>query len=330
MGNLDVCSTGQSGAAGRNALRVCIAIPTFRRPALLERLLGKLVELAPPAACDVEVLVLDNDTVPSVRELVERRSHDFPLKLSYAHVAEPGLSSVRNIALTRARDGFDFLAMIDDDEVPCREWLVELLRVQAATGADAVVGPVLQLLPAQAPAWLQRGHFFNLPIHPDGDFIVDGYSGNCLMRVDSIESLRLAFDPAFNFAGGEDLLFFRQLHARGAKLAYARYAVAEESLGAERSTVTYVLKLNFRRGNTLSLCDRHMGGRRRLAMRGIKAYARVVLGSATLVPFTLLRGRRGAVAALCNVALGLGAMAGLFGFTYNAYGRARPRQETAR
>ncbi len=330
MAKLEVCDTGQSGAPGRNALRVCIAIPTFRRPELLERLLGKLAELALPAGSDVEVLVLDNDPLPSVRELVERSSRDFPLKLSYAHVAEAGLSSVRNFALTSARNGFDFLAMIDDDEVPCREWLVELLRVQAATGADAVVGPVLQLLPAQAPPWLRRGHFFTLPIYPDGAFIIDGYSGNCLIRVGSIVSLRLAFDPAFNFAGGEDLLFFRQLHARGAKLAYARYAVAEETLGAERSTVSYVLKLNFRRGNTLSLCDRQMGGRRRLAMRGIKAYARVALGSATLVPFTLLRGRRGAVAALCNLALGLGAVAGLFGFTYHAYSRAQPRHETAR
>jgi len=301
--------------------RVCIAIPTFERPELLEQLLAGIARLAAPTLCDVRVLVLDNAPLPSARDMVERTSARFPFELSYAHVPEPGLSAVRNFALGRARDGFDFLAMIDDDEVPHPLWLRELLRVGEATGADAVVGPVPRIVPQRAPRWLRAGGFFDLPVYADLTFITDGYSGNCLLRVASIERLGLAFEPAFNFAGGEDLLFFRQLAARGAKLAYARHAVAEESVGAERLSAAYILKLNFRRGNTLSLCDRHLGGRARLATRALKAYARIALGCAMLAPFALLRGRTGALRALCDVALGLGAFAGLLGYTYNAYGR---------
>lgn len=301
--------------------RVCVAVPTFRRPELLERVLAGLARLTIPPDVDVSVLVLDNNPEPDARHAVERIRKGFPFDLSHAHVAEPGLSSVRNFALTRARDGFDFLAMIDDDEMPHHRWLSELLRVQKETLADAVVGPVPRIIPRDAPRWLREGGFFELPVFPDRTFIRDGYSGNCLLRVASIRRLGLAFDPALNFAGGEDLLFFRQLHAAGAKLAFASRAIAEEFVGAERLSASYILKLNFRRGNTLSLCDRHLGGRRAIALRPLKACARIALGCVTFVPKTIRRGRSGAVAALCNVALGLGALAGLFGYTYNAYGR---------
>jgi succinoglycan biosynthesis protein ExoM len=300
---------------------VCVAVPTFRRPELLERVLGGLARLTIPADVDLSVVVLDNNPQPEARDAVERIRRGFPFDLTHAHVAEPGLSSVRNFALTRAREGFDFLAMIDDDEMPHHRWLAELLRVQQETLADAVVGPVPRIVPRDAPRWLREGGFFELPVFPDRTLIKDGYSGNCLLRVASINRLGLAFDPALNFAGGEDLLFFRQLHAAGAKLAYARRAVAEEFVGAERLSASYILKLNFRRGNTLSLCDRHLGGVRAVAVRPLKACARIALGSAMLAPKTIRRGRSGAVAALCDIALGLGALAGLVGYTYNAYGR---------
>ena len=302
--------------------RVCIAVPTFQRPELLERVLLGIAGLAVPDGIEVHALVLDNNPLPSAHESVEKLRPDFPFELSVAHVAEPGLSSVRNFGLRRARQGFDFLAMIDDDELPHPAWLSELLRVQAETGADAVVGPVPRIVPPDAPRWLREGGFFDLPVYPDRALIRDGYSGNCLLSVASIASLGVAFDSAFNFAGGEDLLFFRQLLARGGKLAYARYAVAEEFVGAERLSASYILKLNFRRGNTLSLCDRHLGGRRRvLATRAVKAFGRIALGSVRFFPSALRRGRSGAVAASCDIALGLGALAGLFGYTYNAYRR---------
>jgi succinoglycan biosynthesis protein ExoM len=313
----------ESGAS----TRVLIAIPTFRRPVLLSRLLRGIGEIFTPHDCAVEVFVMDNDSAPSSRDLVERTAEGFPFPLSYAHVTEPGLSSVRNFGLQHAR-GFDFLAMIDDDEVPQPQWLVELLDVQAATAADAVIGPVPRVLPDEAPRWLQGGRFFDSPVYPDRAFVRDGYSGNCLLRVHSIERLAMAFDRTLNFAGGEDLLFFRQLVGRGGRLAYAARAVAEESVGAERATAAYILKLNFRRGNTLSLCDRHLSKRAAtIVSRAIKAALLIVRGSITLLPYSLVRGRTGSVTALCDVARGLGALGGMLGYTYEAY--ARPEHARA-
>jgi succinoglycan biosynthesis protein ExoM len=300
--------------------RVLIAIPTYRRPSLLNQLLRGIAEISAPSGSDVEVLVMDNDTTPSARDHVLEVAESFPFPLSYAHVTEPGLSSVRNFGLSRAWN-FDFLAMIDDDEVPQRQWLVELLDVQAATAADAVIGPVPRALPGDAPRWLRSG-FFDSPVYPDRALVRDGYCGNCLLRVRSIEHLAMSFGEKLNFAGGEDLLFFRQLAQRGGRLAYAARAVAVETVGTERATAPYILKLHFRRGNSLSLCDRYLDNRRlTIATRALKAGGLVARGCMTLIPYALFRGRTGCAIALCDVARGLGAFGGLFGHVYQAYGR---------
>jgi succinoglycan biosynthesis protein ExoM len=309
------------------ASRVLITIPTFRRQELLAQLLSGIAQLAAPDDCAVEVLVLDNDSTQSARDVVAGVGQRFPFALAYAHVPEPGLSSVRNVALNRARD-FDFLAMIDDDEIPQRQWLVELLGVQAATAADAVIGPVPRLLPERAPRWLRRGRFFESPTYPDRTLVRDGYSGNCLLRVASLRRFDLAFEQTLNFAGGEDLLFFRQLVQRGGVLAFAARAVAEESVGAERANAAYILKLHFRRGNTLSLCDAYLSdAKTALGIRALKSAVLILRGSLTLIPYTLVRGLAGSIIALCDVARGLGAITGILGYTYNAY--ARPEQARA-
>jgi succinoglycan biosynthesis protein ExoM len=303
-------------------LRVCVAIPTFRRPEMLERLLDGIAKIIVPASAALEVLVIDNDILPSAHDRVACRRQCFPFKLSYAHVTEAGLCSVRNFALDRTRWEFDFVAMIDDDEVPQEQWLCELLRVQDWTQADVVIGPVPRLIPRDAPRWLRAGHFFDLPAYRDGEDMKDGYSGNCLLRVSSVERLGVRFDPSFNFAGGEDLFFFREMLRRGAKLAYAARAIAEESMSAERLTALYILQLNFRRGNTLSLCDRRLyGSVWTSAIRALKACGCITRGCATLIPYALGRGRAGALTALCDVARGFGALVGLFGHTYCMYER---------
>jgi succinoglycan biosynthesis protein ExoM len=308
--------------AAADAARVCIAIPTFRRPESLRALLRGVAVQVIPSGFSVEVLVVDNDSRPSAEHLVRGMIDGFPFALAYSHVAEPGLSSVRNFILSYARDRFAFLAMIDDDEYPEPQWLHELLRVQSATDADAVIGSVPPALPAEAPRWIRSGSFFDLPSPPDGSSIRFGYSGNCLLCLSSLARYRVTFDSALNFAGGEDLLFFRQLIVRGATLVYAAKAIAHETIGSDRLRASYLLRLNFRRGNTLSICDRRLNGNAiGLLTRALKSNARVAFGLLSLLPLAATRGRAGVVLALCDIARGLGALCGLAGHTYNAYER---------
>jgi succinoglycan biosynthesis protein ExoM len=308
--------------ADRADQRVCVAIPTYRRPAALAALLHNVALQVVPPGTRAEVLVIDNDRQPTAGAVVAAARADFPFALDYVHQPEPGLCVVRNTALAHARDGYDFLAMIDDDEIPQVQWLSELLRVQRATGADVVIGPVPQEVPAAAPAWIRAGRFFELPAYADGAAIEQGYSGNCLLDVRSLERFGVVFDPSLNFAGGEDTLFFRELGARGAKMVFAAHAVAVEAVPAGRLRASYIVKLNYRRGNTRSICDRRLDPSTPvLARRAVKALGRLALGMTTLLPLAALRGRTGALIALCNMAQGLGGLAGLGGHVYHAYSR---------
>jgi succinoglycan biosynthesis protein ExoM len=309
------------GPEGR-ATRVCVAIPTFRRPDLLKALLRGVAAQKVPNGISVEVLVIDNDREPSARPVVAEMLEGFPFELRYEHVATPGLSAVRNFALSYSRFGFDFLAMIDDDEYPRTEWLSELLRIQQVTRADAVIGPVPKSISPDAPKWIRAGHFYELPSYRDGALIKHGHSGNCLLSVSSVERSGVTFDGELNLAGGEDMLFFQELLAGGARLAYARRAVAFETIGPERLKAAYILKLYFRRGNTLTFCDRRLKGTAgSVLVRAVKGYGRIVLGVVLLLPLTLARGRAGGMSALCNVAHGLGSLSGLTGHVYHAYKR---------
>lgn len=302
--------------------RVCIAIPTYRRPAALAALLRTLATQVIPPGVRADVVVIDNDGVPSAQTVVEQAQSGFPLTLRYVHQPEPGLCVVRNTALAQGRAGYDLLAMIDDDEIPEPQWLAELLRVQRSAAADVVIGPVPQQIPDAAPSWIRAGRFFDLPAYADGAPIEQGYSGNCLLDVRALERFGVAFDAALNFAGGEDTLFFRELGARGAKMVFAAKAVAVETVPEARLSASYIVKLNYRRGNTRSICDRRLDASgSTLARRAVKALGRLAVGMTTLVPLSLLRGRTGALLAVCNVAQGLGGLAGLSGHVYHAYRR---------
>ena len=302
--------------------RVCVAIPTYRRGDMLEQLLeGIASQRLSKGDAAVDVVVLDNDPLASAAPIVALRRQAFPFALQYRAVAQRGLAVVRNEAL-RFASGYTYVAMIDDDEVPEPQWLGELLRVARATSADAVIGPVPPLLPSDAPRWLSLAHTAEYPGRADGDLLDEGWSGNCLLRCEGIARLGLSFDPEFNFSGGEDQLFFRQLRLRGGSIAYAPAARAWEFTPPARRSFRFVLQRSFRRGNSLSKCDRRMyGTARQTALRAFKGAAFTARGMAVLAPATFFRGASGFVGACCEVASGLGMLAGLFGVTYQPYGR---------
>jgi succinoglycan biosynthesis protein ExoM len=302
--------------------RVCVAIPTYCRPESLTALLQALRAQTAWSTVAARVVVFDNDPEGSAAATIRAFGGEDLPALEYVLVPNPGLSSVRNAALLYARDQFDFLAMIDDDEVPDPAWLLELLEMQVRCSADAVVGPVPHVLPPGTPRWIANGRFFAFPEYRNGAMLDDGYSGNCLLSLRAIAAAGLTFDMACNLAGGEDQLFFRQLSARGYRIVFARHAIATETIGAERLAIGYLVRRAFRRGNSLWICDLKIHGTTRaMARRIIKGLGRIALGLACVVPRCTIRGQTGLVESYCEVAFGLGMLVGIFGVTVLEYER---------
>ena len=145
----------------RNNIRVAICISTFRRQKLLRELLngiGKLSfrKVSPP---ELAIVVVDTpDQTGSVQKVCETVSLPWPIK----YVVEPrrGLTYARNRAIAEA-GSVDFVAFIDDDEVPSPEWLDELLWAQAEFSADVVSGPVSPHYGPGVAGWIKAGGFFS-------------------------------------------------------------------------------------------------------------------------------------------------------------------------
>ena len=289
--------------------RICLAIPTFQRVQYLRNLLKAISELsALPDTYELSILIVDNDPQASAREIVNAELEHFPYKLRYEHCPSVGLCNVRNFILTYAKRHADFIAMLDDDELPERQWLKELLRVGEATSADAVVGPVPAILPEDAPRWLRAFRETEHPRFSDCQRLQDGWTSNCLVSIMRIVDSGLSFDPSLNFIGGEDQLFFRQLIRMGGAIVYAENAVVWEIMPEGRRRLLFILKRSFRRGNSLAMCDARMNGdSAQLFVRAAKGVFAIALGIMTLAPFEIARGA--------------GMLTGLFGFSYQAYKR---------
>lgn len=218
---------------------VSIAITTFRRPEELLALLGTLeVALRAVDSGSYRVIVVDNDPTASARSVCEAAE---VLDLEYFHQPKPGISATRNAAISAAF-GSDFIVFVDDDELVTRDWLAELLRVQTATEADMVAGPVLSRLPEDAPDYVKDSGIFDQPSRPDASFLPEAGSGNLLCRYELFSSRAPSewFQEAFGLTGGEDAELTRRFHREGAQIAWAAHAVAYERVPLSRASVTWL------------------------------------------------------------------------------------------
>src|SRR5581483_10580852 len=112
--------------------RIAVAIPTFRRPRSLRRLLDAVAAIETRA--DVHVIVADNDAGGreglAVCERLREQGYRWPLT-AFA-VPERGIAQVRNalVQAALADSGSEFIAMIDDDEWPEPQWLDAFIATQ--------------------------------------------------------------------------------------------------------------------------------------------------------------------------------------------------------
>jgi succinoglycan biosynthesis protein ExoM len=177
-----------------NMPKICILICTFDRPSSLRRLLSAPVVQAQLHGCTT--IVVDNGSNSS-EEIVS--AFKASMNIVYERIAERGLVSARNraMSLTLAFHP-EFMAFIDDDEVPEADWLSNLIRRVEQTGADFACGPVVPEYEISPPRWVVEGEFFQ----NSGDTVC---ISNLLLRASCIPANESQwFQHEFNFSGGED------------------------------------------------------------------------------------------------------------------------------
>ncbi len=301
-------------------MHVAVCCITFHRPDGLRRLLDGLERLTfeRVSAPRVTVIVVDNDAAEPMRGMIEAMRPAFRWPLVYASEPVQGVASARNRYLDLVPGGADYIASIDDDEVPVPGWLDALLHVARRHDARIVQGPVCPDFVEAPPGWVARGRFLELGPYQDGATLHFGYAGNCLIDTAVVRELGLRFDARFNRTGGEDQHFFGIAQAAGIRIVTARDAIIHETVPPQRTRLGYLLRRRFRMGNTLAMIDRIEGRAGGRLKRALKGCGRLGVGAGQCV-LLAPRGLAGVATGLCNMAWGFGALIGLLGLRYREY-----------
>ena len=296
---------------------IVVAIPTFRRPKSLARLLEALAQIETTEK--IRVLVADNDAAAHHGfDLCNAMRANYRFTLDAIIVPARGIAQVRNAIVAHALDNDDmqFLAILDDDEWPSPQWLSELLRIQRETGADAVEGAIASVYEGETLAQ------FDGVARPRGRSgaveILEG-AGNILLTRTALQSIaRPWFDPAFALTGGEDKDFFVRLKKAGARFAWAATALATTEVPASRMGLKWTLTRAFSVGNSdMRIFLKHEAGIAAFARETAKIAGALLLSPAMFIILGLSPNRR--ARALRTFFRAMGKMAALFGSTYHEY-----------
>ena len=158
----------------------------------------------------------------------------FPADLPVTIADSPrnDIATGRNLAIDTA--GHPLVAFVDDDERPDPDWLARLVEARAATGAEAVAGPVVAHFPPGTAHWVRHMDLHNAAGREDLGEMPFAPSGNFLMERDLAAAVR--FDESFGRRGGSDTDFFLRARARGARIVWAARAVVHEEVTAAQAS----------------------------------------------------------------------------------------------
>lgn len=227
-------------------INVCIC--TFKRPNLLKRLLETLDHQITNQLFSYSVVVVDNDFIASARQIVSDFIAFSPLTVTYAIETQQNIALARNKALENAKG--DYIAFIDDDEFPEKNWLLEMFKTCEAHGVEGVLGPVEPFFEHEPPEWVKNGRFFDRAQHCTGYKMgwSEARTGNVLFRREILNGITQAFRPEFGMAG-EDVDFFRRMMSKGCVFVWCNEAPVHEVVPPSRCNQRYLLRRALLRGS---------------------------------------------------------------------------------
>ncbi len=226
---------------------IAICIATYHRPDQLAETLKSLPQYF-PEPYEGEIRVVDNDAQRSAEQVVRAFAAQSRIPTHYTVEPKQNIALARNRAIEMGEA--DLVVFIDDDEIASRDWLNELILAAQETHADAVIGPVIGMLPDDAPRWCSRGGWFDKPVpEENGAMMWSGTrTSNTLVRGRWFYRHRLRFDPNYGRSGGSDVRLFKQIAIQGGQFRAASKALVYEHVEAHRARLGWLLKRFYRGG----------------------------------------------------------------------------------
>jgi len=258
-------------------MKVSILVCTYNRAPFLDKLLECLINQN--FRGEHEIIVVDNNSADETKAVFDKwmakANPQCPIR--YKFVAEQGLSHARNAGVDVAAG--EIVAFIDDDAIPGKDWLQQIIDNFADGSLASLGGKVIPDWSGPPPGWLstpehwpaiggsnygEKHRVMSKKMCPLG--------GNMAVRTEWCRSVG-GFNPRFgkigrNMGSFEEVEFANRIRQKGGKMIYDPKMIIYHHVPNERMTKTYVSERRYWDGHTLAAFEKIRGGRRRQWMIG--------------------------------------------------------------
>lgn len=238
---------------------VTVIVCTYNRAEMLATALNSLNKITMPDSVDWEVLIVDNNSNDSTRDVAMGFCTSYPNRFRYLFESHPGLSYARNAGIQAARG--QILAFTDDDITMEPTWL-QNLTASLHDGRWAGAGG--RILPEQSfspPSWLSLEDKYALAplaLFDRGsdarELLESPFGANMAFRksvFDEHGGFRTDLGRTPNsMMSNEDSEFGIRLRAAHERLRYEPTAVIYHPVSEDRLKKEYFLQWSFYRGRS--------------------------------------------------------------------------------
>ena len=242
-----------------------IVIPTRNRPQLLRNCLQGIENQRFDGQLHRVIVVDNGDPDDDIEGVVEGFSRALPVL--YRHSGAPGVSRARNFGLAESQS--DVTVFLDDDEIPCDNWLTEMATpfIDKEIGADIVAGNYSPIWETARPDWLTDDYLglysVSLEYGSTPRFLTSGewiLEGNVGVKTHLLKSVG-GFDEGLGREGdslvsGEGAVY-TQLVKSGARLFYNPNCLVKHLIHRDRLHKKWLQKRMFAAGVTQALQERN-------------------------------------------------------------------------
>ena len=264
---------------------ILVGIATCKRPQMLGELLDSLAQQTIlNIDIVVEIVIVDNHEDQSAAALFDQYSDKMRCGMQYLHETKRGIPFARNRVLDHAiyRQA-EYIAFIDDDETAAPDWLLTMHQIITSRAVDAVQGPVISLLPEDAPNWAikdRKKKSNRTEGEPKGALSTN----NVIFSSRLIVEKGLRFDKRFALSGGSDIDFFQRSARLGSCHIWTNRALVYEKIPRSRLSLKWELQRSFRVGATNTYSSVKQKG----LGYGIKRYILKIIARLLLGPLILI------------------------------------------
>ena len=301
---------------------ISVCVITYKREKGLKLLLKGLNKLTftKIERPGIEVIVVDNDSAGIAKKVCAEIEPEFQWTLKTDVEPQRGITYARNKSISLTSENSDFIVIVDDDEIPEKNWLEELLVAQQEHGAAIVTGPAVPIFEDNhAPEWILNCGYFEAPRYQDGEEKEVAFTNNVMIKADILRELNPVFDHRFALSGGSDSYLFLNLTKAGHKIVWADNAVVYDDIPASRTKLKWILFRSYRMWSNYSAFEMELyPSIATQFIRLLKGFALIFIGIFRLIP-SLVMGKAFIAKSLISISQGMGTLGGLVGVFYQDY-----------